>query len=77
MLRIRQHLGEDLDRACEPLLSHWSEPGWSDLENQRVPRVAGSESDFLGFSEAPSKLASGARDVSHLHNPHLELSTSP
>ena len=44
---IRQHLGQDLDGMRELLLGHWSESGRSDLENQRVPRVAGSESDFL------------------------------
>jgi hypothetical protein len=47
MLPMRQHHGEDLDRACELLLGHRSDPRRSDLENQRMPRVAGSESDFL------------------------------
>ena len=45
MLPTRQHLGEDLDCARELLIDHWSEPGRSDLENQGVPGVAGSESD--------------------------------
>jgi hypothetical protein len=45
MLPIRQHLGEDLDRARELLLRHRRDPRRRNLENQRVPRVEGSESD--------------------------------
>jgi len=45
VLPTRQNLGEDLDRERELLIGHWSEPGWSDLENQGVPGVEGSESD--------------------------------
>ena len=41
----RQHLGEYLHRASELLLGHRSDPGRRDLENQRMPRVGGSESD--------------------------------
>jgi len=41
----RQHLGEYLHRASELLLGHRSDSGRSDLENQRMPRVEGSESD--------------------------------
>jgi len=44
MLPIHRHLGEDLDSTVELLVGHWSEPGRGDLENQGVPRVAGSES---------------------------------
>jgi hypothetical protein len=50
MLPIRQHLGEDLDRARELLLRHRSDRRRRDLENQRVPRVAGSESDPRPFA---------------------------
>jgi hypothetical protein len=45
MRPIRQHLGEDLDRASELLLGHQIYGGRRDLENQRMPRVEGSESD--------------------------------
>jgi len=45
MLPMSQHLGEDLDRTRELLLGHRSDSGRSDLENQRMPRVEGSESD--------------------------------
>lgn len=62
MLPIRQHLGEDLDRARELLLGHRSNPGQSDLENQSVAGIEGSESDFpLVVSEASSTLAIQAR----------------
>jgi hypothetical protein len=50
MLPIRQHLDEDLNGACELLLGHRSDPRRSDLENQSVPRVAGSESDPWAFA---------------------------
>jgi hypothetical protein len=42
---IGQHLGQGLDRTRELLLGHRSDTGRSDLENQRMPRVEGSESD--------------------------------
>jgi hypothetical protein len=78
MRSIRQHLGEDIHRARELLVGHRSDPGRRDLENQRMPRVEGSESDFPPVACAVRlRLASEARDDSHLHNPHLEMSTSP
>lgn len=47
MLPIRQHLGEDFDGARELLVGHWSDSRRSDLENQGVAGIAGSESDPL------------------------------
>jgi hypothetical protein len=57
MLPMRQHLGEDLDSARELLLGHRSDPRRSDLENQGMAGVAGSESDPLVVSAASSMLA--------------------
>jgi hypothetical protein len=45
MQPMGQHLGEDLDRTRELLLGHRSDSGRRDLENPRMPRVEGSESD--------------------------------
>lgn len=56
MLPSHQHLGEDLDGARELLLGHWSDPGRRDLENERVPWVEGSESDFLTDSRVAREL---------------------
>lgn len=49
MLPIPKHLGQDLNRARELLFGHRSDPGRSDLENQGVAGIAGSESDPLSF----------------------------
>ena len=66
MLSIRQHLGEDLDGARELLLGHWSNPWRSDLQNQGVPWVAGSESD--PWLPARRRQRSPARRVTfHIH----------
>jgi hypothetical protein len=45
MLSIRQHLGEDLDRAGEVLIRHRDYAWRRDLQHQRVSWVSGSESD--------------------------------
>src|SRR5690348_17439993 len=78
MLPVRQHLGEDLDRARELVLGHRGEPRWSDLENQRVPRVAGSESDPWAFPRrgqgSPARRVTFHIYIIHIWKcpPHLE-----
>jgi hypothetical protein len=74
MLPIRQHLGENLDRARELLLGHWSDPGRSDLENQGVAGIAGSESDPLSFPRRRQR--SPPRRVS-FHTQIISIQTCP
>lgn len=81
MLPIPQHLGEDLDGARELLLGHWSDPGRSDLKEQGVAGMAGSESDPLSFprrrQSSPSRRVSfHTQIISIWKRPtHLESAT--
>jgi len=77
MLPVRQHLGEDLDGSPELLLRHRSEPGRSYLENQRVLRVAGSESDPWSFAGCCQRPPAGCMTFHTYNNPHLGMSKSP
>jgi hypothetical protein len=76
MLPVRQHHGEDIDGTLELLLGHRSESGRSNLENQRMPRVEGSESDFLTDSRAARELtheSDGSVPLGDLSLPRLWL----
>ena len=70
MLPMSKHLGEDLDRARKLLLGHWSDLGRSDLEKQRVPRVAGSESDPWVFARRRQGSPAG-RVTFHIYTIHI------
>jgi hypothetical protein len=70
MPQIGQHLGEYLDCARELLVGHWSDPRGSDLENQRVPRVAGSESDPWAFARR-GQVALARRVTFHVYIIHI------
>jgi hypothetical protein len=45
MLEIRQHLGENFDRAGEVFIRHRDDARRRDLQDQRISWVSGSESD--------------------------------
>ena len=77
MLSIRQHLGEDLDRARELLVGHWGDPGRSDLEYQRVAGIAGSESDPLSFPRRRQRSPSSRVRFHIPDNLHPDMSNSP
>ena len=70
MLPISQHLDKDLDGARELLLGHGSDSGRSDLDNERVPWVEGSESDPWSFARGRQG-SPAVRVIFHTHIIHI------